>query len=161
MSSKSLKWILKSYFHTIQHFSQGFFASYMRRMFSKGLSMHQVKGFIFSCVIVVIVFVISSIAAGLFADLVGIWKKPVIGSIAAFFVVITGYVTAPSHKQTSAIIWLIVGAIAAWVLAGNSYYPEDSAHVYQTTIIPLIATYLSGLGALLLCMVWHKKYNKN
>lgn len=129
-------------------------------MFLKGLSMNQIRGFIFSCVIVVIVFVVSAIAAGLLADLVGVWKKPVIGSIAAFFVVISGYMTAPSHKQISAIVWLIAGAIAAWFLAGHSYYPEDSAHAYQSTIIPLIATYLSGIGALLICMVWHNKHNK-
>jgi MFS family permease len=120
--------------------------------------MNQVKGFAFSFLIVIILFLVSAIAAGLLADLVGVWKKPVIGSVAAFCVVISGYVTAPSHKKTASVVWLIVGAIAAWVLAGNSYYPEDYEHAYQPTLAPLLATYLSGLIALWICMVWHKKH---
>jgi len=114
--------------------------------------MNQVKGFVFSFVIVIISFVVSAIVAGLLADFFGVWKKPVIGSVAAFCVVISGYVTAPSHKQIASVVWLIVGAIAAWVLSENSSYPED-----QPTLIPLFVTYSSGLVALLICTVWHKK----
>lgn len=122
--------------------------------------MTEAKGFAISFVIVVISFLVSAISAGLLADLVGLWKKPIIGAVAAFFVVISGYVTAPSHKQKAAIIWLIVGAFSAWVLAGDSYYPEDYEHAYQLTIIPLLATYLSGLFALLICLVWHNKHKR-
>jgi len=117
--------------------------------------MNQVRSFVFSFVIVIITFVVSAIAAGLFADFIGVWKKPVIGSVAAFCVVISGYVTAPSHKQIASAAWLIIGAIAAWVLSSTSPYPED-----QPTLIPLYATYASGFIALLICMVCHKKYNK-
>jgi len=116
--------------------------------------MNQVRGFVFSIVIVIITFVVSAIAAGLLADFVGVWKKPVIGAVAAFCVVISGYVTAPSHKQKSSVVWLIIGAVAAWVLSNTSPYPED-----QPTLIPLYATYISGFIALLFCMVWHKKQN--
>ncbi len=119
--------------------------------------MNKVSGFIISAVIVIITFVVSAVGAGLLADLIGIWKKPVIGASAAFFVVLSGYVTAPCYKRIAASIWLIVGAISAWVLAGNSYYPEDYTQAYEITLIPLIATYLSGILALLICMVWHKK----
>jgi hypothetical protein len=122
--------------------------------------MNQVRGFAFSCVIVVIIFLVSAVSAGLIADFFGVWKKPIIGSFAAFFVVMSGYATAPSHKQIASVVWLIVGAVSAWVLAGDSYYPEDYEHAYQLTIIPLLATYLSGIFALLICMVWHKKHNK-
>jgi len=118
--------------------------------------MNQVRGFVLSFVIVIIIFVVSAIAAGLLADFFGVWKKPVIGSVAAFCVVITAYVTAPSHKQKSSAVWLIIGAIAAWVLSSTSPYPED-----QPTLIPLYATYISGFIALLICIVWHKKHNKN
>ncbi|PKH87656.1 MULTISPECIES: hypothetical protein [Colwellia] len=118
--------------------------------------MNQVKGFTLSIVIVIISFVISAFSAGLLADLAGVWKKPIIGAVAAFCVVIVGYATAPSHKRLASAIWLIVGAISAWFLAGDSYYPEDYEHAYQLTIIPLLATYLSGLLALLLCIMWHK-----
>ena len=118
--------------------------------------MNQGKGFVLSFVIVIITFVVSAVAAGLLADFVGVWKKPVIGSVAAFCVVISGYITAPSHKQKSSAAWLIVGAIAAWILSSTSPYPED-----QPTLIPLYATYISGFIALLICMVWDKKHNKN
>jgi MFS family permease len=117
--------------------------------------MNQVSGFVLSFVIVMITFVLSAIAAGLLADIVGVWKKPVIGATAAFCVVISGYITAPSHKQKASALWLIIGAIAAWYLSNTSPYPED-----QPTLIPLYATYISGFIALLLCIVWHKKYNK-
>ncbi|KGJ97361.1 hypothetical protein [Colwellia psychrerythraea] len=123
--------------------------------------MNQVKGFIFSIAIVIIIFIVSAFAAGFLADLASVWKKPIIGSVAAFFVVISGYATAPSHKKIAAVTWLIVGAISAWILAGDSYYPEDYEHAYQLTIIPLLATYLSGLLALSICLLWHKKTNKH
>lgn len=118
--------------------------------------MNQVSGFILSFAIVIITFVVSAISAGLLADLVGVWKKPVIGSVAAFCVVVSAYVTAPSHKQKSSAAWLIIGAIAAWFLSSTSPYPED-----QPTLMPLYATYISGFIALLICMVWHKKHNKD
>ena len=114
------------------------------------------KGFLLSLVIVIITFVVASITGGLLADLVGVWKKPVIGSTAAFCVVIAGYATAPTHKQTAAVVWLIIGAIAALYLSSTSPYPED-----KPTLIPLYATYVSGIIGLLMCMLWHKKHNKN
>ncbi|TYK66374.1 hypothetical protein [Colwellia echini] len=122
--------------------------------------MNQIKGFALSSVIVILIFVIAAFSAGTLAGLAGVWKKPFIGAFAAFCVVITGYITAPNHKQKAAALWLIVGAISAYFLAGDSFYPEDHEHAYQLTIIPLLATYLSGTLALLLCMLWHKKYSK-
>ena len=121
--------------------------------------MSSVKGFTLSLVIVLIVFVVTATSAGVLAGLAGIWKKPIIGGVAAFCVVLSAYSSAPSHKLLSATVWLIVGAIAAWFLAGDSYYPEDHQHAYQLTIIPLLATYLSGVFALMLCFIWHKKRN--
>ena len=52
--------------------------------------MNQVRGFALSIVIVVISFLVSAIAAGVLADLANVWKKPIIGSVAAFCVVIAG-----------------------------------------------------------------------
>jgi hypothetical protein len=123
--------------------------------------MSQTKGFILSIVVVIISFLVSAISAGILADLAGLWKKPIIGSVAAFCVVIAGYLSAPSHKIIASVFWLIVGAISAWILAGDSFYPEDHEHAYQLTFIPLTATYLSGLFALLICLLWHKKHNSN
>ena len=115
--------------------------------------MNQVRGFVLSFVIVIITFIVSAIAAGLLADFIGVWKKPVIGSVAAFCVVISGYVTAPIYKKRASAAWLIIGAVAAWVLSSTSPYPED-----QPTLIPLYATYISGFIALLICIVWDNNY---
>lgn len=115
--------------------------------------MSQIKGFIFSIIIVIITFLISAIAAGYLADFIGVWKKPVIGSVAASCVVIAGYASAPSHKQLASATWLITGAIAAWILSSTSPYPED-----HPTLMPLYLTYASGFITLLLCLVWHKKH---
>lgn len=119
--------------------------------------MSQTKGFILSIVIVMVIFIVTASTAGILAGFAGLWKKPIIGAVAAFCVVVSGYISAPSHKQWAAGIWLVVGAIAAWFLSGDSYYPEDHQHAYQLTYIPLVATYLSGLCALLLCLYYHKK----
>ncbi|MBU2924378.1 hypothetical protein Q4506_01375 [Colwellia sp. 4_MG-2023] len=119
--------------------------------------MSQIKGFALSIILVIALFLISAISAGIVADLIGVWKKPIIGAFAAFCVVMCGYITAPSYKREAALIWFIVGAIAAWFLSGDSFYPEDHEHEYQLTIIPIIATYLSGIFALLICLVWHKQ----
>jgi len=123
--------------------------------------MSQIKGFSLSIILVITLFLISAISAGIAADLMGIWKKPIIGAFAAFCVVMSGYITAPSYKRETALIWLIVGAIAAWFLSGDSVYPEDHEHEYQLTFIPIIATYLSGIFSLLICLVWHKQRNKS
>ena len=122
--------------------------------------MSLIKGFILSIIIVIICFTISAFSAGALAGFAGVWKKPIIGAVAAFTVVICGYKTAPRYKQTSAVIWLLVGAVSAWFLAGDSYYPEDHEHAYQLTIIPIAATYLSGLIALVACLIWHRKQHK-
>jgi O-antigen ligase len=122
--------------------------------------MNQIKGFVLSIVLVIALFLISAISAGIVADVMGVWKKPIIGACAAFCVVMAGYITAPNHKRQAALTWLIVGAIAAWFLSGDSFYPEDHEHEYQLTIIPILATYLSGICALLICLVWHKQRNK-
>lgn len=122
--------------------------------------MNQFKGFIVSSIVVIICFIIAAFSAGYIAGFLGIWKKPIIGAVAAFCVVICGYITAPNYKRTSAASWLIVGAISAWFLAGDSFYPEDHEHAYQHTIIPIAATYVSGLIALVGCFLWHKKQSK-
>ncbi|WP_440056911.1 hypothetical protein ACSLBF_18700 (plasmid) [Pseudoalteromonas sp. T1lg65] len=114
--------------------------------------MEKVIKFLLSTVIVIVVFVISASAAGVLADIAGLWKKPIIGGVAAACVVISAYISAPTYKLIAATIWLCVGAIAAWVLSTVFMYAED-----QATQLPLYITYASGAIALLLCFVWHKK----
>jgi len=115
--------------------------------------MNQTLGFLISGVIVIFVFVVSAIAAGLLAETFGLWKKPIIGAVAAACVVFSAYVSAPRFKLLSAAIWLIIGAISAWVLSSVFMYAEDAA-----TSLPLYITYTSGLFTLMACTIWHKKH---
>ncbi|MDK1287747.1 hypothetical protein [Pseudoalteromonas umbrosa] len=108
--------------------------------------------FLLSVLIVIGVFIVSATVAGFVAELLGLWKKPIIGAIAAANVVLTGYVTAPQYKLICATIWLAVGSVAAWVLSNMFMYAEDAA-----TQIPLLITYASGVFTLVVCRVWHKR----
>jgi hypothetical protein len=109
------------------------------------------QGFIVSFIIVLILFVFAAFASGTIAGYIGLWKKPIIGAFSAFVVVFVGYKTAPKYKNYAAALWLLAGGIAAYFLSGDSYYPEDHQHAYQLTYIPLIATYVSGIFALIFC----------
>ncbi len=116
-----------------------------------------VKGFIISIIIVLVVFVIAAFASGTIAGYIGLWKKPIIGACSAFIVVLVGYKTAPKYKKHAAVLWLLSGAIAAFFLSGDSYYPENHQYAYQLTYIPLIATYISGIIAVIFCFWLSKK----
>ncbi len=115
------------------------------------------QGFIVSIIIVLTLFVIAAFASGTIAGYLGLWKKPIIGAFSAFVVVFAGYKTAPKYKKHAAVLWLLAGAVAAYFLSGDSYYPEDHQHAYQLTYIPLIATYVSGIFAVTLCFFLSKK----
>ncbi|RHW75251.1 hypothetical protein [Colwellia sp. RSH04] len=119
--------------------------------------MNQVKGFTISIIIVLVVFVLTAVSTGILMGYIGFWKKPFIGAVAAFSVVVTGYISAPNHKQVACIVWFIMGALGAWFLAGDSFYPEDHEHAYQLSYIPLLSTYSSGFLAVLICLFWHKQ----
>ncbi|MCG7551739.1 hypothetical protein [Pseudoalteromonas sp. Of7M-16] len=114
--------------------------------------MNLIVRFLFSITIVIVVFVVSATLAGVLADIAGVWKKPIIGGVAAACVVFAGYASAPKHKLISASVWLIIGAVAAWVLSSVFMYAEDAA-----TQLPLLITYASGALSLMLCWLWHKR----
>ncbi|MCF6439527.1 hypothetical protein L1077_08820 [Pseudoalteromonas luteoviolacea] len=108
--------------------------------------------FFLSILIVVGVFLVSATVVGVIADFFGLWKKPIIGAVAAACVVFTGYFTAPKYKLISATVWLMLGAVAAWILSNVFMYAEDAA-----TQAPLLITYASGVFSLMICRTWHKK----
>jgi hypothetical protein len=114
-------------------------------------------GFIVSIIIVLTLFVVAAFGSGTIAGYIGLWKKPIIGAFSAFIVVLVGYKTAPKYKKHAAVLWLLAGAVAAYFLSGDSYYPEDHQHAYQLTYIPLIATYVSGIIAVIFCFWLSKK----
>ena len=115
------------------------------------VTMQQVLGFALSAVIVVVAFVVSATAAGMLADYIGWWKKPVIGSVAAACVVFAGYVSAPNYKLFSAAVWLLIGVVAAGIMSSVFMYAED-----EGSSVPLYITYASGVFSLGMCAAWHK-----
>ncbi len=119
--------------------------------------MKTLQGFIVSIIIVLALFVVAAFGSGTIAGYIGLWKKPIIGAFSAFVVVLVGYKTAPKYKEYAAVLWLVAGAIAAYFLSGDSYYPEDHQHAYQLTYIPLITTYVSGIFAVIFCFWLSKK----
>ncbi|AOT10442.1 hypothetical protein [Pseudoalteromonas luteoviolacea] len=114
--------------------------------------MNLILRFGLSILIVIAAFIVSATLAGVFAEAIGIWKKPTIGSVAAVCVVLSGYASAPKYKLAWAALWLFVGAVAAWGLSNAFMYAEDAG-----TQAPLIITYASGVFSLMVCRVWHKR----
>jgi hypothetical protein len=89
-------------------------------------------------------FFAFGIAAALAADVAGLWELPVAGFVAAFAVVVSAYVAAPSHKLSFACVCFLVGAALAWWMLKDSYWPERHSLAYQPTLTPLWWTYLGG-----------------
>ncbi|WP_249122368.1 hypothetical protein [Pseudoalteromonas sp. A22] len=88
--------------------------------------MNQALKFLLSIIIVIVTFVVSATLAGILAEYAGWWKKPVIGGVAAACVVLSGYFSAPVYKLYSAAVWLLIGAVAAWVMSSVFMYAEDA-----------------------------------
>ncbi|HEV7589426.1 MAG TPA: hypothetical protein VGO40_15025, partial [Longimicrobium sp.] len=84
------------------------------------------------------------------------YRLAVIGAAAAVGFVVCGAVMAPSHRRAAALVLFGVGACAAWLLlAGWSPNLGDDAHISEPSIVPLVATLLGGVAALLL--VWLRR----
>lgn len=94
-------------------------------------------------------------------EYLSLWAEPIAGFIAAVTVVLVGYWLAPHHKIEVAAIWLLVGAIAAWLVLSGSYYPESFgvSYAYRPTYIPLALTYLGGAAGLFICYRIEMKNN--
>lgn len=90
-------------------------------------------------------FFASGIACAYIALYLHIWPDPVAGFCVAFTVVVISHHIAPHYKSTTATIIFIIGAIAAYKLFGNWFYPEGYEKAYQPTYLPLATTLLGGL----------------
>ena len=109
----------------------------------------------------VLVFYLSAVPTLFITIVFSIWIDPAYGFIAAFSVVLSAYSIAPSAKQCIGIIAFFVGAIAAWFIVGESYYPENYANPYQPTYLPLMVTYGGGLLGLVVCFFLDRKHHKS
>jgi hypothetical protein len=80
------------------------------------------------------------------ASLFGMWEEPMAGFFAAFGTVSMAYLSAPCRKKQFALIVFLLGALCAWLLIGNSWYPESyPAKAYQPTYLPFVITLFGGL----------------
>ena len=91
-------------------------------------------------------FFLTGIAAGLAADILGLWYEPIVGFVCASVVVLVAFLVSPSHKMASATGFLVVGAVAAWwIIRPPSWYPATyEARAYQSTYMPVMLTYAGG-----------------
>ena len=108
----------------------------------------------------VLVFYLSAVPTLFITIVFKIWIDPTYGFIAAFCVVLSAYLIAPSAKKWIGIIAFLLGAIAAWFIVGESYYPENYANPYQPTYLPLMVTYCGGLLGVIVCFFLDRKFNK-
>lgn len=91
-------------------------------------------------------FVICGIGGAAIADLFDIWERPVAGFFAAFGVVTLAYLSAPVRNRSYSTLIFVIGAICAWLITGESWWPEDYVtRAYQPTYMPFIITVTGGL----------------
>jgi hypothetical protein len=91
-------------------------------------------------------FFLCGIFGSALASLFGLWDRPISGFFAAFGVVTIAYLSSPSWNKQFSVIVFMLGAICAWLLIGESWYPEhylDKA--YQPTHLPFFITLVGGL----------------
>ncbi len=107
-----------------------------------------------------VAFIVAAFLSLRVTEYLSLWGEPIAGFVSALTVVLVGYVLSPQHKIIVAALWLLVGAIAAWMLLANSHYPENFgvAYAYHPTYIPLALTYLGGALGLFIC---YRKEMKN
>lgn len=105
------------------------------------------------------VFVVAGLGAAVAANLAGLWEKPVAGCVAAFSVVLSAFLFAPRHKTACALVTFFAGATTAWMLVGQSYFPESygAPLAYQPTHIPFLVTLAGGCLGLLSALVLHRR----
>jgi len=80
------------------------------------------------------------------------WKEPIVGSISAIVVVSYCYLKAPNYKLICSAFSFLLGAVIAYFAPYMLTYPECHKLAYQSTYIPLMFTYLSGLIVLIFCL---------
>lgn len=105
------------------------------------------------------VFVAAGLSAGIAANLVGLWEKPIAGCVAAFSVVLSTFLFAPHHKVICALVTFFAGAAAAWILVGQSSFPESygAPLAYQPTHVPFVVTVAGGCLGLLSVLVVNRR----
>lgn len=101
--------------------------------------------------VAVTVFVVTAIVGFGLCLLFGLWFEPVIGFMAAFSTVLITSLSAPKFEEWVGVLTYFLGAVAAWYLIGDSFYPENYAQPYEPTNIPIVVTYLGGLLGVALC----------
>ena len=110
----------------------------------------------FTASVISVSFIVAGFIGAFVADAFQLWYEPVIGFFAAFAVVLSTYLSAPHHKLTSAIAAFFVGAVLAWILLKDSFYPSSYGEelAYTSTYLPLVVTYLGGtLGCLTAALI--------
>jgi hypothetical protein len=90
-------------------------------------------------------FFLCGIFGSALASLFGLWDQPISGFFAAFGVVTMAYLSSPNRNKLYSVIVFLLGAIIAWLLIGDSWYPESyTEKAYQPTYLPFLITLFGG-----------------
>lgn len=98
-------------------------------------------------------FLVSGILGAVLAYTMGFWDTPIAGFCAAFAVVMTSCAAAPRFKLTAAAVSLGAGALVAYWLLRNAYWPENYPNAYEPTLFPLWCTYGGGAVGFAFCLI--------
>ena len=103
-------------------------------------------------------FFVAGICGAFVAGRLNLWATPIAGAVAAFAVVSSAYLFAPSHRRRSAVVVFVVGAAAAWYFVGNSWYPESyREQAYLRSHAPFACTLAGGLVGVLFALISHRR----
>ena len=118
------------------------------------------KSVAITILVVLTVFLVSTIAAYILADYLGMWNELATGIIVAPVVVFVAYFRTEKRKIIAASIAYIIGAAASIYILKNGYYPESYEKAYEPTILPLFSTLTSGAVALLIIAITERNKEK-
>jgi hypothetical protein len=98
-------------------------------------------------------FLFSGLLGATLGSVMGYWDTPIAGFCAAFAVVLSSYAAVHRFKLTVSALALGTGALVAYWLLRNSYWPENFPNAYQPTLFPLWCTYGGGIIGFAFCSI--------
>jgi hypothetical protein len=98
-------------------------------------------------------FLLSGILGAVLGSIMGYWDTPVAGFCAAFAVVLSTYAAVPRFKLAISALAFVTGALVAYWLLRDSYWPENFPNAYQPTLFPLWCTYGGGIIGFAFCLI--------
>ncbi len=107
--------------------------------------------------LVFVLFIGAGVITSFVSSAIGLWDYPCVGATCAFVWVLSAYAIVPEKKLIVAIAAFLGGAILAYGPLEPAWWPEGFSQPYQPTHLPLVATYVSGLIAVVIAATMEKR----